>query len=100
MKKKKRMVKKPLAAALGTAFLSSAAFTAMAAEAPNPFVANDLPSEYELVGQMGRKDEKEGNCGEGNCGEGNCGEGNCGEGKCGGEGKNEGSCGEGRCGGK
>lgn len=91
-----KSAKKPLAAALGTAFLASAIAPVASADAVNPFVANELSS-YEQVGEMGRK---EGSCGEGNCGEGDHSkEGSCGEGKCGDSKKGkEGSCGEGKCG--
>ncbi len=93
-----KSTKKPLAVALGTAFLASAITPVASAGAVNPFVANELSS-YEQVGEMGRKSE--GSCGEGKCGEGKSKkEGSCGEGKCGdSKSKKEGSCGEGKCGG-
>lgn len=69
--------KKPLAVALGAAFLLSGA----AAQA-SVFHAADLGTGYQVAG--------EGKCGEGKCGEGKCGEKKDGEGKCG-----EGKCGEG-----
>ncbi|MEP5765437.1 MAG: hypothetical protein ABJ308_12630 [Halieaceae bacterium] len=98
--------KKPLAAALGAAFLASAVSPVVSA-GTNPFAADQLSGGYDLV-SYGK--HKEGKCGEGKCGEGKakgkaegkCGEGKCGEGKCG-EGKAkakaEGKCGEGKCGG-
>ncbi|MEJ8567389.1 HvfA family oxazolone/thioamide-modified RiPP metallophore [Elongatibacter sediminis] len=106
----KNMIIKPVAAAVGVAFISSVAFSTTAVAADNPFAAADLDSGYLLAGGDG----EEGKCGEGKCGDdkgddGKCGEGKCGEGKCGddkgeegscGEDKgDEGKCGEGKCGG-
>jgi len=107
-----KSTKKPLAIALGAAFVTSLAATPVANAAENPFAMSELTSGY-MVAEMA-----EGKCGEGKCGgdkakaEGKCGEGKCGgdkakaEGKCGGdkadaEGKamGEGKCGEGKCGG-
>ena len=96
-----KTINKPLAAALGAAFLASAALPAMAATETNPFGNTPLDGGYDLVS----KADAEGKCGEGKCGEGKCGEekadqeGKCGEGKCG-EKKadKEGKCGEGKCG--
>ncbi|MEQ9462396.1 MAG: hypothetical protein RJQ10_01935 [Haliea sp.] len=108
--------KKPLAIALGAAFLASSVVPMASAEA-NPFAAEQLNTGYNLAsynshgegdhegkcgeGKCGEKDG-EGKCGEGKCGEkdgeGKCGEGKCGEGKCG-EKDGEGKCGEGKCGG-
>jgi uncharacterized low-complexity protein len=112
-----KVIKKPLAVALGAAFITSLAGIPVANAAENPFAMSDLSSGY-VVAEM-----EEGKCGEGKCGgdktkkEGKCGEGKCGgdkaekEGKCGGdkkmeEGKcggdktkKEGKCGEGKCGG-
>lgn len=99
--------KKPLALALGAAFLASSVVPMASAEA-NPFAAEQLNTGYNLAnyGSHGEGDH-EGKCGEGKCGEKE-GEGKCGEGKCGekdgegkdGEGKDgEGKCGEGKCGG-
>jgi len=112
--------KKPLAMALGAAFLASAVAPMASAEV-NPFSAQQLNGGYNLPNFD--KHGGEGSCGEGNCGgdkgegegkcgegksegEGKCGEGNCGgekgegEGNCGGEkGEGEGKCGEGKCGG-
>ncbi|HEX4881917.1 MAG TPA: hypothetical protein VFV18_06195 [Porticoccaceae bacterium] len=101
--------KKPIAAAVGAAFLASVTLSPLASAAENPFQLNSLSGGYNLA----EKTEGEGKCGEGKCGEGKCGgkaeaEGKCGEekkaaaeGKCG-EGKKaegEGKCGEGKCGG-
>ena len=89
--------KKPLAIALGAAFVTTLAATPVANAADNPFAMSELSSGY-MVAEMA----------EGKCGEGKCGgdksktdaEGKCGEGKCGGEMKaTEGKCGEGKCGG-
>ncbi|NND45295.1 MAG: hypothetical protein HKN58_08220 [Xanthomonadales bacterium] len=102
---------KPVAAAVGVAFVSSLVVsTAVAAD--NPFDASDLDTGYMLAGSHGGEGscgegscgEGEGSCGEGSCGEGSCGEGSCGEGSCGegscGEKGDEGKCGEGKCGGE
>ena len=109
---------KPLAFALGTAFVTALPATAVVNAADNPFAMTELSSGYMVA------DAAEGKCGEGKCGgskagaksdaEGKCGagadghkagkEGKCGEGKCGASkdgdkaGK-EGKCGEGKCGG-
>ena len=103
-------VKKPIAAALGAAFLATAMAPTAIADV-NPFTASPLTSGYDLVnkgdaeGKCGEGHDKkgEGACGEGSCGaagdkegEGKCGEGKCGEGKCG-EGHDK--KGEGKCGG-
>ena len=93
--------KKPLAIALGAAFVTSLAATPVANAAENPFAMSELTSGY-MVAEMA-----EGKCGEGKCGgdkakaEGKCGEGKCGGDKAGAEGKamGEGKCGEGKCGG-
>jgi uncharacterized low-complexity protein len=117
--------KKPLAAALGAAFLATSV-APLASASVNPFETQQLSGGYDLPnydkhkeGNCGADKTKEGNCGadkakEGNCGgdkakEGNCGgdkakEGNCGgdktkEGNCGGNKAKEGKCGEGKCGG-
>jgi len=107
-----KVIKKPLAVALGAVFVTSLAGIPVANAAENPFAMSDLSSGY-VVAEM-----EEGKCGEGKCGgdktkkEGKCGEGKCGgdkakaEGKCGGDkAKAEGKCGgdktkkEGKCGG-
>ncbi len=88
--------KKPLAVALGAAFLASSIAPLATAEV-NPFSAQQLSGGYDLAnyGKHGEGKCGEGKCGEGKCGEGKSdGEGKCGEGKCG-----EGKCGEGKCGG-
>lgn len=80
--------KKPIAAAVGAAFLASVALSPLASATENPFQLNQLNGGYNLA----EKAEGEGKCGEGKCGEGKCGgekpkaegEGKCGEGKCGG----------------
>jgi uncharacterized low-complexity protein len=104
---------KPLAIALGAAFVTSLTAIPVANAAENPFAMSELSSGY-MVTEMA-----EGKCGEGKCGgdktkaEGKCGgdkaaaegdkaaaEGKCGEGKCGRDKtKAEGKCGEGKCGG-
>lgn len=117
--------KRPLAVALGAAFLASSIAPLVSAGA-NPFSAQPLDAGYNLAsfdkhaegGCGGNKAEGEGSCGgakaegEGDAkaeGEGKCGgdkkaegEGKCGEGKCGGDKKadGEGKCGEGKCGGQ
>ena len=102
---------KPIAAAVGAAFVASVALADTSVSEADLFAASDLQSGYNLLAQA------EGKCGEGKCGEGKAkGEGKCGEdkakgeGKCGedkakGEGKcgedkakGEGKCGEGKCG--
>ncbi len=91
--------KKPLAAALGAAFMASTVAPLVTAEA-NPFSAQQLSGGYD---QVNFAHHEEGKCGEGKCGDAKKGdgEGKCGEGKCGGEKKadGEGKCGEGKCGG-
>jgi len=96
--------KKPLAAALGAAFLASS-IVPMASAAVNPFSAQQLSGGYDLPnfdkheeGSCGKKGE-EGSCGE-KGEEGSCGEKGQ-EGSCGEEGEKgeEGKCGEGKCGG-
>ena len=72
---------KPIAAAVGTAFVASMASAAIANADESLFVAQDLDAGYELLA----RGETEGKCGEGKCGEDEDkeGEGKCGEGKCG-----------------
>ncbi|MBI2782676.1 MAG: hypothetical protein HYX64_01120 [Gammaproteobacteria bacterium] len=82
--------KKPIAAAVGAAFLASVTLAPLAQAAENPFHANSLSGGYNLA----EKAMTEGKCGEGKCGESmkKAHEGNCGgekaktaaEGKCGG----------------
>ena len=96
-----QVIKKPLAIALGAAFVTSLAGIPVANAAENPFAMSDLSSGY-VVAEM-----EEGKCGEGKCGgDKKMEEGKCGgdkkmeEGKCGGDKtKKEGKCGEGKCGG-
>ena len=85
--------KKPLAAALGAAFLATSIAPLVSAEV-NPFSAQQLSGGYDLANY---DKHGEGKCGEGKCGDGTKGEGegSCGGDKAGGEGK----CGEGKCGG-
>ncbi len=82
----KKSTLKPLAIAMGAAFVTSLAGTSVANAAENPFAMSDLSSGY-MVAEMA-----EGKCG----GEKKAGA----EGKCGGEKKaaGEGKCGEGKCG--
>ena len=103
----KKQIIKPVAAAVGVAFVSSLAISSAASASDNPFGMSDLDTGYMLAGGHGKEEgEKgeEGKCGEGKCGEGKCGEdkgeeGKCGEGKCGEDKGEEGKCGEGKCGG-
>ncbi|HUT42543.1 MAG TPA: hypothetical protein VM011_14525 [Gammaproteobacteria bacterium] len=80
----KKTTLKPLAVAMGAAFVTSLAGTGVANAAANPFAMSDLSSGY-MVAEMA-----EGKCGaktksqEGKCGEKMKSEdGKCGEGKCG-----------------
>ncbi|HET6592723.1 MAG TPA: hypothetical protein VFG48_07395 [Xanthomonadales bacterium] len=103
----KTTITKPVAAAVGVAFVSSIAVSATAVADDNPFAMADLDSGYMLASSH---EGEEGKCGEGKCGEkgeegacgekgeeGACGEkgeeGKCGEGKCGGDKGEEGKCG-------
>jgi uncharacterized low-complexity protein len=61
--------KKPLAAALGAAFLASTLAPLATAEV-NPFSAQQLSGGYDLANY---DKHEEGKCGEGKCGEGKCG---------------------------
>ena len=91
--------RKPLAMALGAAFLASSV-APLASAAADPFSAEQLRGGYDLASYG----DHEGKCGEGKCGEaggdkdteGKCGEGKCGE--AGGDKDTEGKCGEGKCG--
>ena len=71
----KTMIVKPVAAAVGVAFVSSLAVSATAIADDNPFAAIDLDSGYLLAGD---KKDKEGTCGEGTCGGDKGEEGSCG----------------------
>jgi uncharacterized low-complexity protein len=105
-----KSTKKPLAIALGAAFITSLAGTPVANAAENPFAMSELSSGY-MVAEMAEgkcgegKMDKEGKCGEGKMDkEGKCGEGKGDGDKAGAEGgdkaKAEGKCGEGKCGGE
>jgi len=106
-----KITRKPLAIALGAAFVTSLASASIANAAENPFAMSELAGGYMVAGshmEGGDKGKAEGKCGEGKCGgEKKKAEGKCGEGKCGGEKKEaEGKCGgekkeaEGKCGGE
>ena len=94
----------PLAAAVGAAFLASAALSTVASASENPFASQQLTVGYNLAEKAAEGKCGEGKCGEGKCGEnkaekeGKCGEGKCGEGKKAGKADKEGKCGEGKCG--
>ncbi|NNJ95414.1 MAG: hypothetical protein HKP57_11755 [Halobacteria archaeon] len=92
----KKSTMKPLAAAMGAAFVTSLAAAPVANAAENPFAMSELSSGY-----MVASSHMEGKCGEGKCGGDKAAkEGKCGEGKCGGDkATKEGKCGEGKCGG-
>ncbi len=108
----KKTVLKPVAVAIGAAFVTSLAGTSIANAAQNPFSMTELSSGY----MVAEGDMKEGKCGEshmkekeGKCGEGKMDkegmdkskmkEGKCGEGKMDkSKMKKEGKCGEGKCG--
>ena len=108
-----KITRKPLAIALGAAFVTTLASAPIANAAENPFAMSELSSGYQVADshmEGGDKGKAEGKCGEGKCGgdkaEAEGGdkakaEGKCGEGKCGGEKKmdKEGKGGEGKCGG-
>ena len=70
---------KPLALAMGAAFVTSLAGASVANAAENPFSMTELSSGY----MVAESDMKEGKCGEGKCGEGKAEK--MKEGKCGGE---------------
>jgi uncharacterized low-complexity protein len=101
------IVKKPLAVALGAAFLATSIAPLVSAEA-NPFSAQQLSGGYDLASHQ---KDTEGKCGEGKCGEKKAAhEGKCAGDKASGEDSGdtkaagEGSCGdmktgEGNCGG-
>ncbi len=106
-----KITRKPLAIALGAAFVTSLASAPIANAAENPFAMSELAGGYMVADshmEGGDKGKAEGKCGEGKCGgEKKEAEGKCGEGKCGGEKKEaEGKCGgekkeaEGKCGGE
>ncbi len=68
---------KPMAIALGTAFVTTLAATPVANAADNPFAMSTLSSGYMVAASH------EGKCGEGKCGAAKTTEAKCGEGKCG-----------------
>ena len=80
----KTMIVKPVAAAVGVAFVSSLAVSSIAVADENPFALQDLDSGYLLAGDKHKDKDKEGKCGEGSCGGDKDKEGKCGEGSCGG----------------
>ena len=84
---------KPIAAAVGAAFVASLAAGAAAETGADPFEANVLEE-----GTLLAASHKEGGCGEEKGSEGEESEGKCGEGKCGEGEESEGKCGEGKCG--
>ena len=74
----KKTTLKPLAVAMGAAFVTSLAGAGVANAADNPFAMSDLSSGY-MVAESHTKD-MEGKCGEGKCGEKmKSSEGKCGE---------------------
>jgi uncharacterized low-complexity protein len=73
----KKTILKPIAAAIGVAFVSSVAFSSSSFASDNPFAMTDLDSGYMLAVDKG----EEGKCGEGKCGEDKGEEGSCGEDK-------------------
>ena len=78
----KKTTLKPLAVAMGAAFVTSLAGAGVANAADNPFAMSDLSSGY-MVAESHTKG-MEGKCGEGKCGEKmKSREVKCGEGKCG-----------------
>ena len=112
----KKLKKTPLAAAMGTAVVSSFAASAVNAEA-NPFALSELSNGYMQLAEADKSSEmkcgasmgkKEGTCGEGKCGGMMGGETKTKEGKCAGnkpaadtaaaDKSAEGKCGEGKCG--
>ena len=113
-----KAIKKPLAIALGTVFVTSLAGTPVANAAENPFAMSDMSGGYMVAekgegkcggsmdkGGMDKDKMKEGKCGESHkeMKEGKCGEGMSGdmakEGMDKSKMKKEGKCGEGKCGG-
>jgi len=120
---------KPVAAAIGAAFVGSMMLAGSVSAASNPFGLSELNGGYAQIagnegkcgGSMSTDKPAEGKCGAGKCGgsmstekaaEGKCGAGKCGgsmsteksaEGKCGGsmptDKPAEGKCGAGKCGG-
>ena len=71
-------IKKPLAAALGAAFITSVSFTSPVSAEVNPFGITELETGYMVLAEA--------KCGEGKCGDKKAvkkaAEAKCGEGKC------------------
>ena len=99
---------KPVAAAIGAAFVGSMMLAGTANASGNPFGLSELNGGYAQIAQSAN----EGKCGAGKCGGSKAAEksmeGKCGgaksteksmEGKCGGAKPAEGKCGAGKCGG-
>jgi uncharacterized low-complexity protein len=92
-----KSTKKPLAIAIGTAFVTTLASASIANAAQNPFAMSELSGGYMVA---------DSHAGEGKCGGMKSAGGeqkSAEEGKCGGEKKKtaeEGKCGEGKCGGQ
>ena len=70
----KKMTMKPLAVAMGAAFVTSLAGTPVANATDNPFAMTELASGY----MVAENKAMEGKCGEGKCGAGMTKEGKCG----------------------
>jgi uncharacterized low-complexity protein len=92
-----KTTRKPLAATIGAAIVTTLAAMPAANAEENPFGMTSLASGYMVA-------DKEGKCGEGKCGEGTGASAKKSEGKCGGSKEHEGKCGdskehEGKCGG-
>ena len=83
----KSMTHRPVAAAVGVAFVSSLAATSLQAAADNPFDSVDLDSGYMLAGA---DKAEEGKCGGDKAKEGSCGGDKAKEGSCGGDKAEEG----------
>ena len=93
--------RKPLALAIGTAFVATLAASTVANAAStggNPFTMTEMSSGYMQLAEM-----KDGKCGEGKCGGSMNKSREMKDGKCGGmkgsKGMKDGKCGEGKCGG-
>ena len=100
---------KPVAAAIGAAFVGSMLAAGSASAGTNPFGLSELNGGYAQIadshmeGKCGGNKGAEGKCGgdkaaEGKCGAGKCGADKAAEGKCGGDKAAEGKCGAGKCG--
>ncbi len=104
-----KMSVKPVATAIGAAFVGSMLVAGSANAGTNPFGLSELNGGYAQIadshmdGKCGGNKGAEGKCGGDKAAEGKCGAGKCGgekaaEGKCGGEKAAEGKCGAGKCG--